>query len=47
MAIGFISGIFIVWGGVAMVIPSTISIQYCINYLNRRRQQQLTTNNND
>ena len=46
MAIGFISGIFIVWGGVAMVIPSIISIQYCLE-LNRRRQQQLTTNNND
>ena len=39
MAIGFVSGIFIVLGGLAMVITSIISIPYCINYLNQRRQQ--------
>jgi ABC-type cobalamin transport system permease subunit len=46
MAIGFVSGIFIVLGGLIMVIPIVISIEYCLQ-LNRRRQQQATTNNNN
>ena len=38
MAIGFVSGIFIVLGGLVMAIPSIISIEYCLQ-LNQRRQQ--------
>ena len=38
MAIGFVSGIFIVLGGLVMSIPSVLSIEYCLQ-LNQRRQQ--------